>query len=34
MTFFIWTIMAITIPEARITLDSESIAFYDRLRNS
>jgi hypothetical protein len=35
-TFFIWTIiMAITIPEAIITLDPESfIAFYGRLHNS
>ena len=34
IAFFIGTIMAITIPEAIITLDPESTAFYGRLRNS
>ena len=34
VAFFIGTFMAITKPEAIITLDPEGIAFYDRLRNS
>ncbi len=34
ITFFIWVIMAMTIPEVIITTDSESIVFYDMRRNS
>jgi hypothetical protein len=34
IAFFIGAIMAITKPEAIITLDPESIDFYGRLRNS